>query len=77
MNLKERVEEVIETHIRPAIASHDGMIDLVDIKEGTVYVRLVGACSHCPSSSFTLYNGVLEILQQHFPTEVTDLEQVH
>ena len=70
-----QVQEIINTQIRPALQSDGGDIELVDIEDGIVKVRLVGACSHCPSSAMTLYEGVEKMLMEKIP-EVKGIEQV-
>ncbi|MBX9703746.1 MAG: NifU family protein [Silvanigrellaceae bacterium] len=69
------IKQVIENEIRPALQSDGGDIELIDVEDGIVKVKLVGACSHCPSSAMTLYQGVERILKEKFP-EVKALEQV-
>jgi Fe-S cluster biogenesis protein NfuA len=70
-----QVQEIIENQIRPALQSDGGDIELVDVEDGIVKVRLVGACSHCPSSAMTLYEGVEKMLMEKIP-EVKGIEQV-
>lgn len=70
-----QIQEVIDNQIRPALQSDGGDIELVDVEDGIVKVRLVGACSHCPSSAMTLYEGVEKMLMEKIP-EVKGLEQV-
>ena len=70
-----QVKEIIEKEIRPALQSDGGDIELIDVEDGIVKVRLVGACSHCPSSAMTLYQGVDKRLMEKLP-EVKGLEQV-
>jgi Fe-S cluster biogenesis protein NfuA len=55
--LKEPVQKCIDK-IRPSIALDGGDIKLIDIKEGRVYVQLLGACVGCASSGTTLKYGV-------------------
>ncbi|MDH4100634.1 MAG: NifU family protein, partial [Nitrospirota bacterium] len=56
--MKQRVQEALNT-IRPALQADGGDIALVDVTDdGIVQVRLVGACSGCPSSTYTLQMGV-------------------
>jgi len=50
--------------IRPYIAQHLGDIEFVKFEEGTVYVRMLGTCAHCPLSQLTLKAGVEELLKQ-------------
>ncbi len=69
--LKQRVEQVIEEKIRPALMRDGGNIQLVDVTdEGVVQVRLQGACAGCPGAIMTLQFGVQKILQEEIQ-EVT------
>lgn len=64
---REKVEEVLES-IRPALRFDGGDVELVDIGEdGTVYVRLMGACSGCAMSLMTLKGGIEQRLKQAIP----------
>lgn len=69
------VQEVIENKVRPALQSDGGDIELIDVEDGIVKVKLVGACAHCPSSAMTLYDGVEKMLMELIP-EVKGIEQV-
>ena len=71
-----QIREIIELQIRPALQADGGDIELVDVEDGIVKVRLVGACSHCPSSAMTLYQGVEKMLMDAIP-EVKGIEQVY
>lgn len=71
----QQVKDVIEQQVRPALQSDGGDIELVDVEDGIVKVRLVGACAHCPSSAMTLYQGVEKMLMDLIP-EVKGIEQV-
>ena len=50
--------------IRPYIAQHLGDIEFVKFENGTVYVKMLGACTHCPLSQMTLKAGVEELLKE-------------
>lgn len=58
-----RVEEAVDRHIRPALRADGGDLELVDIKDAQVYVRLVGACAGCPGASVTLKLMVEQMLK--------------
>jgi len=75
LDMKEQVELVIEQYVAPALKAHGGSIEIVEINEGVVKVRLKGACQGCPHSALTLYNGVRTILIRHIP-EIHTVEQV-
>jgi len=72
--MKEKVEKVIET-IRPALQADGGDVELVDVVDGVVKVRLSGACGCCPMASMTLKNGIEARLKQEIP-EIKSVEQV-
>ena len=69
---KQSIEKVIEDQIRPGLQSHGGGIDLIDVKESKVYVRLTGACGGCPMATMTMKEGVERALKASFP----DIEEV-
>ncbi len=71
---KEKVESVLEK-IRAGLKSEGGDIDLVDIKENVVYVKLKGACGTCPMSSLTLKNWVEANIKKEIP-EITAVQAV-
>ena len=74
-DIKEKVEPIIEK-IRPMLQADGGDIELVEIDDdGTVKVRLVGACSGCAMSQYTLKVGVERILIKEVP-EVKCVEAV-
>ncbi len=64
--MKEEVEEVLET-LRPMLMQDGGNVELVDIDDGVVKVRLVGACSSCSSSTMTLKMGIEKALKKAIP----------
>ncbi len=70
--MKEQVQQVLEK-IRPSLQADGGDVELVDIEEGVVKVRLQGACAGCPMSQMTLKNGIERILKQEIP-EVKSVE---
>lgn len=66
MVTKEKVEEVLNK-IRVGLKSEGGDIDLVEIKDDVVYVKLKGACGTCPMSTLTLKNWVETTLKKEIP----------
>lgn len=65
--MREQVNEVID-EIRPALKADGGDVEIVEITEdGTVKVRLVGACGHCPMSTMTLKMGIEKRLKERVP----------
>jgi len=72
--MKKRVEEAL-AKIKPALQADGGDVTLVDIKDGVVEVKLVGACAGCPMSRLTLKNGIERILKEEIP-EVKEVREV-
>ncbi|MDY7031941.1 MAG: NifU family protein [Thermodesulfobacteriota bacterium] len=64
--MKEKVEEALN-HIRPALQADGGDVELVDISDGVVKVRLTGACGSCPMSQMTMKMGVEKTLMEKVP----------
>jgi Fe-S cluster biogenesis protein NfuA len=69
--VRAKVEEVLN-NIRPSLNADGGDVELVDVKEGIVSLRLTGACAGCPFSSMTLKNSIEKILKQ----EISDIKEV-
>jgi len=63
---KEQVEEVLNK-IRPTLVADGGGVELVDVNDGTVQVRLTGACGGCPMATMTLKMGIEQILKKEIP----------
>jgi len=64
--MRENVQAVLE-QIRPALQADGGDVELVDVNEGVVQLRLVGACNGCPMSTMTLKMGIERILKEKIP----------
>lgn len=75
--IEQRIVDILEEYIKPAVAQDGGNIAFVGYKEKIVEVQLQGACSGCPSSTLTLKNGILSILQKMLPTLVDDVVAVN
>ena len=72
--LKERVEAVLEK-VRVGLKSEGGDIELVDVRDNVVYVRLKGACGTCQMSSLTMKNWVESSIKKEVP-EITSVQAV-
>jgi len=73
--LREKVEKVLG-EIRPALQADGGDVELVDVTDnGIVKVRLKGACSGCPMSTYTLKMGIEQRLKEAVP-EVKEVIEV-
>jgi Fe-S cluster biogenesis protein NfuA len=69
--VKEKVQEILN-NIRPNLQADGGDVELVDVKEGIVSLRLKGACAGCPMSTMTLKNGIERVLKQ----EISGIKEV-
>ncbi len=69
--MREKVEAALDK-IRPALMADGGGVELVDVKDGVVTVRLTGACGSCPMSTMTLRKGVERVVKEEVP-EIKEL----
>lgn len=66
VGMQDEVEEVLNT-LRPSLMADGGNVELVDIDDGVVKLRLVGSCSSCSSSTMTLKMGIERTLKKAIP----------
>lgn len=64
--MREKVEAALE-QIRPALLADGGDVELVDVNDSVVTLRLSGACSGCPMATMTLTFGVEQALKELVP----------
>jgi Fe-S cluster biogenesis protein NfuA len=64
--MRKEVEKAIES-IRPTLRADGGDIELVDIKEDMVMIRLKGACSGCPMAQMTLKGFIEDVIKKKVP----------
>ncbi len=64
--MQDQVKKVLDK-IRPSLQADGGDVELVDIVDGIVKVRLKGACAGCPMSQMTLKNGIEKFLKREVP----------
>lgn len=69
-----QVQEVLDK-LRPFIQGDGGDVELVDVEDGVVKVRLLGACGSCPASTITLKAGIERALMEEVEG-ITEVEQV-
>jgi Fe-S cluster biogenesis protein NfuA len=70
--MKEKVQKALDK-IRPMLQADGGDVELVDVEDGVVKVRLQGACAGCPMSQMTLKNGIEKMLKEEIP-EIKSVE---
>jgi len=71
----QRIREIIEDEVRPAVAMDGGDITFERFQDGIVYVFMKGSCSSCPSSTATLKMGIESRLREEIP-EVLEVVQI-
>jgi Fe-S cluster biogenesis protein NfuA len=64
---KEKVQYLLAHEINPGIAAHAGVVELIDVKDNNVYIRLGGGCQGCGAADFTLRQGIEAILRKEIP----------
>ncbi|ACQ69714.1 MULTISPECIES: NifU family protein [Exiguobacterium] len=74
MEMFDQVQEVLDK-LRPFLLRDGGDVELVDVEEGIVKLRLMGACGSCPSSTITLKAGIERALIEEVPG-IVEVEQV-
>jgi Fe-S cluster biogenesis protein NfuA len=72
--MKEQVQEVLDK-LRPFLLRDGGDCELMDVEDGIVKLRLLGACGSCPSSTITLKAGIERALLEEVPG-IVEVEQV-
>lgn len=74
MDMLDQVQEVLDK-LRPYLQRDGGDVQLVDVEEGIVKLRLMGACGSCPSSTITLKAGIERALVEEIPG-IKEVQQV-
>ncbi len=69
--MRDKVEEILNK-IRPSLTAHGGDVELIEVNDGVVKLKLTGACAGCDMSTITLKMGIERILKQ----EVSEVKEV-
>jgi Fe-S cluster biogenesis protein NfuA len=69
--MKEKVEKSLDK-IRPALMADGGNVELIEVKDDVVKVKLTGACGGCPMSQMTLKMGI----ERHLKNEIPEIKEV-
>lgn len=67
-----KIEKLLDQQIRPALAQHGGNVELVDIDNNRLFLKLLGGCQGCSSSKATLTDGIEKAVKAKYP----DIEEV-
>ncbi len=66
-DIKERVQELLDNSINPAVASHGGYVQLIDVKENVAYIQMGGGCQGCGAADVTLKMGIERMIKEEIP----------
>ena len=65
--LYERVADLFDSQVNPMVARHGGRVELIDVQDAVVMVRMAGGCQGCGMADVTLRQGIEAMLKQHVP----------
>ncbi len=65
--IRDKVQVILDREVNPAVASHGGFVELIDVDDATVYVRLGGGCQGCGMANVTLKQGIEAAIRQNVP----------
>jgi len=65
--LYERVNDLFEQQVNPMVARHGGRVELIDVQESIVLLRMMGGCQGCGMASVTLRQGIEGMMNQYLP----------
>jgi Fe-S cluster biogenesis protein NfuA len=74
--IEKSIIEILETRVKPVVASHGGEISFNSFKNGTVYLELKGSCAGCPSSTATLKMGIENMLK-HYHKDIKEVVEIN
>jgi NFU1 iron-sulfur cluster scaffold homolog, mitochondrial len=66
-NTREKVQYLVDTQINPGVAEHGGSVQVVDVRDDSLYLRLHGGCQGCGAADFTLKQGIETIVKRAVP----------
>jgi Fe-S cluster biogenesis protein NfuA len=77
--MRRQVLRILNDKINPSVASHGGKIELIDVVNDIVYIKMSGGCQGCAASSVTLKQGVERTLKDELPDimDVVDVTDHH
>lgn len=62
-----RIQAIFDTEINPAIAAHGGVVSLLDVKNGNVFIKMGGGCQGCGMADVTLRQGIEKAIRSQIP----------
>lgn len=67
IEIKNKVQLLFDTQINPAVAGHGGNIELVDVKDNRIYIKMGGGCHGCGMANVTLREGIETTVREQLP----------
>ena len=64
--MRDKIQAALE-QVRPVLVADGGDVQLIDVKDGVVTLKLTGACSGCPMATMTLKGGIERVLKEQVP----------
>lgn len=68
----QRVQKILDEKVKPYLAEHYGDVELIEVKDGIVKIKLLGQCSGCPSAKYT----VEDLIEAKLKAEVPEIKEV-
>ncbi|HEY7544045.1 MAG TPA: NifU family protein [Blastocatellia bacterium] len=65
--LRARVQQVFDEQINPGVASHGGFVELLDVQDDNIYIRMGGGCQGCGAADVTLRMGIERLIRESVP----------
>jgi len=74
LEMKDKVQQLLDESINPAVANHGGYVQLIDVKDNVVYIQMGGGCQGCGMADVTLKAGIERMIKEEIPevAEVLD-----
>ena len=66
-DLADKVQELIDSTINPAVAGHGGFVQLMEVKDNKVYIQMGGGCQGCGAADVTLKAGIERLIKEELP----------
>jgi Fe-S cluster biogenesis protein NfuA len=65
--IRRKVQELLEKQINPSLGMHGGFVELIDVKQNSVFLKLGGGCQGCASAGMTLKLGIERVIREQIP----------
>jgi len=78
-SVRMRVQQVLDEMINPGVASHGGFVELLDVQDDNVFIRMGGGCQGCGAADITLKMGIERLIREQVPQvrEILDTTDHH